>query len=164
MLVVLSQVEQVLPSLLQNEAIWKDVDVDYHPPHVERMWCDWEGYRVYLHRIHPCAPGEALFHPHPWPSAMHVLSGMYEMTVGYGPGKQAPPVASTLLLPSGTRYEMVHPDGWHAVRPIDVPAYSLMITGKPWDRWSPKSDKPLGSLTPQERSQILDFFRSHYPV
>lgn len=35
MLEALIQVEAVLSSLLRDEAEWKDVDVDYHPPRVE---------------------------------------------------------------------------------------------------------------------------------
>jgi hypothetical protein len=37
-----------------------------------------------------------------------------------------------------------------------------MITGKPWARTSPKSDKPLSELAPEKRKEILDFFRSVY--
>jgi hypothetical protein len=59
----LEAVERELPHLLRDESAWKSVLVDYHPPTVERLWLPWGGYRVYLHCIHPCPPGTALFHP-----------------------------------------------------------------------------------------------------
>ena len=94
MLDVLSRVEQALPRLLQDETVWHSLLVDYHPPTVERLWTPWQEFRVYLHRIHPCAREEALFHPHPWPSAMCLLEGDYEMAVGFGAGLEPPPVAA----------------------------------------------------------------------
>ena len=38
MLAILSAVERELPALLQDEAAWKGLHVDYHPPTVERLW------------------------------------------------------------------------------------------------------------------------------
>jgi hypothetical protein len=94
MLEILASVESELPRLLLDESAWSGLLIDYHPPTVERLWMGWQGHRVSLHRIHPCGPGQALFHPHPWPSAMRILSGEYEMAVGYGRGetpRRSPP-------------------------------------------------------------------------
>ncbi|MDO8599506.1 MAG: hypothetical protein Q7S02_05335 [bacterium] len=163
MLAVLADVERALPQLLNNEAPWQSLDVDYEPPRVERLWRDVAGYRVYLHRIHPVPEGtQPLFHPHPWPSAIRILEGTYEMPVGYGTGEQPPPVAATLVLPAGTMYEMVERDAWHSVRPIEGPVLSLMVTGAPWDRWSPKPNGDLGPLSDAERDALLTAFREHY--
>jgi hypothetical protein len=41
-------------------------------------------------------------------------------------------------------------------------AMTLMVTGRPWDRPSPRSDKPLRSLTEEETQAILRFFRERY--
>lgn len=142
MLDILYAVEKELPVLLQDENAWKSLYVDYHPPTVERLWLPWSEYRINLHRIHPCERDEALFHPHPWPSAMRVLSGEYEMAVGYGQGETQPPIAALMIASGDFRYEMTEPDAWHYVRPLREPTMSLMVTGKPWDRPSPKSDKP----------------------
>lgn len=168
MLNLLNQIEStVLPELLMDDARWKSVFVDYHPPFVQRVWTsvevDGKQYRVYLHRILPCELKDALFHPHPWPSVMRILSGRYTMTVGHSPGDEAPPVSMTLSLPAGTSYEMVHIDGWHAVCPDAEPAYSLMITGTPWERPSPKSPYQLQPLTPALQAEIMSFFRAQYP-
>src|SRR5262245_32103375 len=97
MLDVLEAFEKELPRLLADEGAWQSLYVDSHPPVVERLWRPWRAGRAYLHRIHPCGPGEALFHPHPWPSAMRVLEGEYEMAIGYGSGVVPPPVAALLV-------------------------------------------------------------------
>lgn len=164
MLNVLYEVEAELPQLLVDEAGWNSLYIDYHPPIVERLWRPWREYRISLHRIYPCEPEEALFHPHPWPSAMRVLAGEYEMAVGYGPGETAPPVAALMIATGDFRYEMTEPDAWHYVRPVGEPTYSVMVTGIPWTRSSPTPGKPLRALTTEERSALFDFFRQRYPV
>lgn len=164
MLDILYTVERELPGLLQDENTWKSLYVDYHPPTVERLWLPWGDYRINLHRIYPCARGEALFHPHPWPSAMRVLSGEYEMAVGYGQAETAPPIAALMIASGDFRYEMTDPDAWHYVRPLDQPTMSLMVTGKPWDRPSPKSGRPLLPLSASQRSAVFQFFRERYPA
>lgn len=68
----------VLADLLKNPSIWNTIDVNYHHPRVERLWTQVGEFRLMLHVIHPCETSNALYHPHPWPSAMHVLSGKYE--------------------------------------------------------------------------------------
>jgi hypothetical protein len=163
MLDTLAAVERELPELLQDESGWNSVYIDYHPPTVERLWRNWNGYRIYLHRIHPCAAGEALFHPHPWPSAMRILEGEYEMAVGYGKGETVPPVAALMIAAGDFRYEMTDPDAWHYVRPLGRPSVSLMVTGKPWDRPSPRSGKVLQPLNEGQRAALLEFFRRRYP-
>ena len=158
----LYEIEHMLPELLQEEDAWQDVFVNYHEPFVERLWRPYGEERIYLHCIQPCPLEKTLFHPHPWPSAMR-LHGTYEMTFGYGSGDVPPPVGCTLTMTAGTVYEMIDPNGWHAVRALDRPAMSLMVTGKPWGRLSPKSDTPLPSLPQEERQKILSFFRLAYP-
>jgi hypothetical protein len=162
MLDILHRVENQLPEMLQEEAEWSSLFIDYHPPVVERLWRQWFDFRIYLHRIHPCEPGEALFHPHPWPSAMHVLDGAYEMAIGYGAGEKEPPIAARVTLCAGSEYEMTDPNGWHYVRPLDSPTMSLMIAGKPWDPSLPKSGKVLNPLAEKQKEEILAFFREYY--
>jgi hypothetical protein len=169
MLDVLNRIEkEILPQLLTDASPWKSLYVDYHPPFVQRLWTsvdvDGKPYRVYLHRILPCELKDALFHTHPWPSAMRILSGRYTMIAGHGEGNATPPVSMTLSLPAGASYEMVHPDSWHAVCPEGEAAYSLMVTGAPWPRESPKSPYPLQPLPADLQAEILQFFRSAYPA
>jgi hypothetical protein len=164
MLNLLEAAEKELPRLLRDEAGWNSLYIDYHPPTVERLWRPWGECRLALHRIHPCERGRALFHPHPWPSAMRILSGEYEMAVGYGKGEEPPPVAALMIAAGDFRYEMTDPDAWHYVRPLGRPAMTLMVTGKPWDRPTPRSSQPLQPLSEAQKSLILHFFRERYPL
>lgn len=172
MLHVLAQAERFLPGYLR-EGSWHSLNIDYHPPFVERLWTpiqvDGSEYRLYLHKIHPCGPHEALFHPHPWPSAMRVLSGDYEMAVGYGKGSEPPPIAARMVFrlsglarDQSFRYEMTDPDAWHSVRPIGMPAYSVMVTGAPWGRVSPGPEKELSPLSPSLFRSLLGDFQRYY--
>ncbi|OGQ23228.1 MAG: hypothetical protein A3I05_04120 [Deltaproteobacteria bacterium RIFCSPLOWO2_02_FULL_44_10] len=162
MLNILHEVERLLPKLLEDSSSWNTLFIDYHPPIVERVWRQWNEYRICLHRIYSCEKNEALFHQHPWPSAMKVLEGVYEMNVGYGKSAAPPPVAATILLPAGSEYEMIHPQGWHSVRPLEKVTMSLMVTGKPRDEGSPQSAKPLCPLPENTKEEILRFFQDCY--
>ncbi len=162
---VLHHAEELLPDLLapHKESLWKSLYVDYHPPIVERLWTQIGEYRICLHRIHPCKPEEALFHPHPWPSAMRIVNGHYEMTVGYGSGTSAPPVAARFLLGRGAAYEMTDPNSWHAVRPLDAaPSLSVMVSGAPWRREITARHTPLRPLSQKEQSSLFLVFRQYY--
>jgi hypothetical protein len=164
LLKVLDHIESRLPKLLESDDEWQTLDVNYEPPRVERLWMQYDAdYRLYLHRIHPCE--KALFHPHPWPSAIKIVSGVYEMAVGYGIGKKDPPEAARLRLTSGASYEMVDQNGWHYVRPIGGPSLSVMVTGNPFDLrhlGTPPVTKPLGPLNEKDRDDLFNEFRKIY--
>ncbi len=109
MLDILARVEIDLPALLVDTDSWNTLDINYHTPFVERLWRPYgPHHRVALHRIHPCAASYALFHRHPWPSAMRVLEGTYEMAIGYG--WSPPPIAARIIADAGFAYEMTEPD------------------------------------------------------
>lgn len=169
---VLAGAEQALPALLRSSEGWNSLDVTYEPPRVERLWRPFEfyseaiqgmaTYRLYLHRIHPC--DRALYHPHPWPSIIKILAGGYEMGVGYGQGQDLlPPIAAKIKLAPGSTYSMTDKDGWHYVLPT-VPNLSIMITGEPWDRWSPGPgpDVKLGPLSEVDATRLLGDFQAVY--
>ncbi len=159
LLSVLHRAEDALPNLLET-AKWRSIDIDYEFPRVERLWIPFEEqFRLYLHRIHPCI--QALFHPHPWPSAVRIVDGRYEMGLGYG--KEAPPEAARLILSSGSEYEMIDPDCWHSVRPLQCSTISFMVSGLPWSRPSPgrhRSTKPLSNSGVDE---LLATFSRYLP-
>jgi len=159
---LLYEVEDRLWEFLGDPSQWQSVYVDYHPPFVERLWRQYGDNRIYLHRIHPCRPEEALFHPHPWPSAMRVCDGSYEMAVGYSSETEAPPVVAKETLVGGFAYEMTDENAWHSVRPLGRPSMSLMVTGKPWSRSSPKSGKSLLPFTEKQSKRLFAFFREYY--
>lgn len=159
----LYEIEHRLPLLLTSPTLWNTLDVDYEPPRVERLWHQFDDtYRVYLHRTHPCEKG--LFHPHPWPSAVHVLSGQYLMDVGWSEAAGPPPVAATIKLCGDAEYEMLDPRGWHSVRPLAVPSLSVMITGRPWkgDNGSPRPTKPLNPLSDETKAELLHQFQYYF--
>jgi len=163
---ILASAEAALPALLNDPAGWRSLDINYHPPRVERLFRPWgEGGRLSLHRVHPCPLDSALFHPHPWPSAMRIVSGSYRMIVGYGAGVEQPPVAMTLELTAGARYAMVDPDAWHAVVPQGQPSLSIMVTGQPWARPVPlEPGGPLHALEPAAVAELLATFEGYYPL
>jgi hypothetical protein len=161
------------PNLLDDADGWNTLDVNYEPPHVERLWRYFHGGRLMLHRIHPCE--KALYHPHPWPSAMRVIHGSYEMAIGYhvgmpgenqhhpGQHPEPPSYAALLTLTKGSTYEMIRPGAWHYVRPLDSTSFSVMVTGPKWPRvWSPKADHKLNPLDDQTKANILEAFRAFY--
>lgn len=161
----LQQIERVkLYDLLCDVSIWKSVDVTYHLPHVERLWCQLGNYRLFLHFIHPCKKGESLFHPHPWPSAIHVIEGEYEMGIGFGEGLEEPEVFSTVISQGSMYYEMPHRDGWHYVRPTTSVCSSVTLIGQPWGREMPAADK-VGELSGLHNDRVvmmLEYFKGKY--
>lgn len=141
-------VDNDLRDLLRQPFLWKSKKIRYETPHVDRVWMQLDDTtRLFVHRIHPCEV--ALSHPHPWPSAVLLLSGSYEMGIAHGhpqgdpffPGA-VPPLAAIVDVHAPSGYEMTHPWGWHYVKPREV-VYSVMLTGRPF----PKFDGyiPVGS-------------------
>lgn len=156
MLEVLAQVEAQIRPLLASAQGWSTLDVDYHPPRVERVFRAWgDGMRICVHRIWPCAPDAPLLHPHPWPAAFRVF-GHQEIVLGHGQGTAAPSRVARLRIAPGSTYEMVEPDAWHSVRPLGGPGLSLMVHGAPWDREIPlRPSVPLRPLAAGARDEVL---------
>ena len=127
MIKVLDEMLGRLATLIEEPG-WKTLLIDYETPHVERLWKMIDGYRLCLHRIHPCE--KALYHPHPWPSAVKLLSGDYEMGVGHAqPGETSPTEIAKVIFRRGSSYEMIDPRGWHYVKPLQWQSYSVMVMG-----------------------------------
>lgn len=168
MLNLLHQVEKEILTLLDKPE-WNSLYINYEHPFVERLWIPYGDCRVYLHKVHPC--DKALMHPHPWPQAVRVISGLYEMGVGWSEGsdwENPPPISAKIIVDAvvigeiGFTYEMLNRNGWHYVRPLNEPVYSLMVTGKPWGRATPKSDHKLAPLAEEAANNLKNFFRQHY--
>jgi hypothetical protein len=160
-----------LPQLLrpENRHLWRSVHVTYHPPRVERLWMQVdERHRLFLHRIHPCEEKEALFHPHPWPSAVRIVSGRYEMRLSSeffpededetrtGPAWTSE--HAKMILGPGSVYEMTDRQGWHSVRPLDGPSDSIMLVGPLYEPTvempSPPTEKQ-GPLAPKRVEELM---------
>ncbi len=157
----LLKMQSFIPEFLKDIDRWKSKYIDYEHPYVERLWIDFCGYRLSLHAIHPCTRDEAFYHPHPWPSAIKILRGSYEMGIGYGTSE--PPLAGLIILKEGSTYEMTDPLGWHYVRPLAGITYTFMITGVPYEKSeAEKSSKPLSPLDPARKEELIEFFRKIY--
>jgi hypothetical protein len=147
-----------LPALLASTDGWTGMRIDYHPPFVDRVWRPWRDCRLSIHRIHPCVPADALFHPHPWPSAMRILAGRYLMQLGNGAGLVPPPIAARVIATAGTSYEMTDRDAWHSVCPLDGPALTIMLSGPPWQREMPvEPAAPQRPLSAEAIAELLLF-------
>jgi hypothetical protein len=166
----LIEIEALLPALLEDPLGWQSLLIDYETPHVWRLWRQFDtDTRLFLHKIFPC--DVALLHPHPWPSAVRVFtpgSVIYETAVGRGvPEATAPPTPATFMLKDGSAYEMVDPFGWHYVRPIGGPIYSVMVTGKPYTGVlkQPRfgQGQKHGALNAFQISGLLTHFGLRYP-
>lgn len=160
---VLLEVEMMLPALLEpgkNEI--KSMFIDYHEPHVKRIWFQHGEYRVYLHKLEQVLlpAEEMLFHPHPWESAVKLVKGSYVMGVGHSATDDIPKVDCRLQLAQGSVYQMTEQDGWHYVYPTAGPVYSLMVTGRRFDRVMPVvSERPSSrKLTKEEKEEMLAAF------
>ena len=174
MLKTLTNAELVLPHLLsglEGAIGWSSLSVDYHKPHVGRLWRPYgEDRRIFLHKIHPCNEDEALFHPHPWPCAARVFipeDAHYQTGFGWAdPQGNPPPVSGKAFLENGSAYEMIDPKAWHYVRPVDAPINSLMVTGKPYGG---KKQKRFGQerahkyLSAEQIAELKSVFRQMYP-
>jgi hypothetical protein len=166
MLDVLKKIEKNIPTMLGETGVWKSLYIDYDYPNVERVYRDHGDYRINLHIIRPIPHGKkALYHPHPWPSAMKILHRSYKMNLGFGPyDGDDPDVVSRLVMSPGSAYEMVEKNCWHNVTPVKGNVASIMITGKPWwEGWSPNDEElSLGPLTDGRKEAILDLFKNFY--
>lgn len=168
-----------LRSTAENSDSWNSLLVDYEKPHVWRLWREVitpenERVRVNLHVIWPCQLEEALLHPHPWPSAMHLLRGAYVQQMVICPTshsleeEKVPPSRedldnSTHIQSEGSMYHMTDRDGWHRIAPFpDQPVFSVMVTGRPWQRWTPPVTKLLSPLPPHQKIWQLEQFRSFF--
>lgn len=174
----LKNIEKILPDLLQTPDIWNTLDVNYHPPRVERLWTQLGKDRIMLHIIYPCTTEQALYHPHPWASAIHILDGEYEMGLGVkAPGFMGASEAlkgknseiyeiCKLTLTAGSYYEMLKKKGWHYVRPIDKPCTSVMLIGEPWgneeEKDQPVPKEKLKKMPKKRKLEIIKHFQGFF--
>jgi len=165
---------KIIPCLRDNfdEVAWKSLDINYHPPRVERLWSQFGTMRLMIHKIHPVEQPlltaehkQALFHPHPWPSAVFIVSGDYEMGIGYGEGTSPPPVAARVTLGPGGYYTMTNKNAWHYVAPKKVPSMSIMLIDSPWEEPHPfylqdtYEKMKLDALTERNRKVLVAEFQ-----
>lgn len=164
MIKVLQEIESKLSSLLVENEL-HSMYIDYHKPFVSRIWFQYGDYRVYLHKIESCGDNkEALFHPHPWKSAIRLIRGKYEMGIGHSETNDIPNTDCKLILSEGTVYEMTEENGWHYVNPLSV-SYSIMVTGERSNRKMPvEPKKDFRKLNSIEVYDILNVVSNYYKL
>ena len=153
----LLEVEKKLPALLKSLDGWNSKLVVYEKPMVERLWRQDGENRIYLHRIHPCSINEAYYHEHPWPSAMRVLKGSYEMRIGV-----ADKIAGEITLSPKSCYSMSEPKQKHSVRPLETAVLSLMVTGPLYDTKKKVQIPSSPDLPIDMANMLLADFRKFY--
>ena len=60
---------------------WESIVINKRKPHTYRAFIQHGDSRICLHRFEPCDSEDSFAHPHPWPSAMLILFGTYDMAV-----------------------------------------------------------------------------------
>ena len=133
MLEALNDALKIVPSLLNDRSKWDSLIVNRRKPHTYRVHTMLpNGLRLCLHKFNPCDTHEAFLHPHPWPGAFMILSGSYEMEVGFSPDRVSlPSHVLKVYLPKGAKYEIICPLTWHSVTPLET-TYTIMVNGPAW--------------------------------
>ena len=152
-----------LIELLNTPSIWETLDIDYHPPRVERVWTQLDDMRLSLHIIHPCKEGESLWHPHPWEGTFHVLNGVYEHGIGVG-NNEISNIKELMKqeVHGEMYYEMLDKDSWHYVRPIGEALMTVMLSGPvKWEE-NRLTSPDLKPLTKTRKLKIIHQFKEHY--
>lgn len=87
---------------------WGSIVINKRRPHTYRAFLMEGGTRICLHRFEACDAEDAFPHPHPWPSAMLILSGIYDMAVGYTADLESaePAPVIDVTLGAGSTYHM----------------------------------------------------------
>jgi len=169
--------EQIIAILRYPVKYFKTLYIDYEKPYVSRLQYDLgNGYRLSFHKIEECDTNEALYHPHPWPSAIHVIKGSYEMGISYSEQNyhygqenannsfQSEIVKNEvckLVVNDGFYYEMLNRHGWHYVKPLDQCSMSVMLMGPKWYDGS-RPTKQLHELDPVVANNIRLEFLNYY--
>ncbi len=147
--------------LLEKPEVWKTKLIDYEPPIVERVYTVVGDYRLSLHWIHPCT--EALVHPHIWESGMHIIEGIYDMSLYYPDTDSNLKCVASLITEKDFYYEMMDRKAQHYVRPIGGICKTVMLTGKPiWKENDMVVNKPLVDLSEERKIEILNYYKEYY--
>lgn len=167
MIDILKLAEKELPYLLTKPEIWRTLDIDYFPPRVERLWCEYGGkYRLCIHTMHP-TDKMCLFHKHRFPAAFKIIEGKYEMGFTHVEKEITTEEAYDLpfgkfILNIGSYYEMSHTNLAHYVKPLGGLSTSLMLSGPLFPEAEFRKeivDRPLLPLSDERKFVLLQHAR-----
>ncbi len=156
----------LLDMMLDNPKDWDSLIIDRRKPTTYRLFTTFGKRRLCLHKFNPCDSSEAFPHPHPWPGAFRILSGSYNMKLGWSKDRFSEPDKWTnILLTKGSSYEIVDPLLWHSVIPTMV-THTIMLNDEPWPEDIAHSQvrrtagKDLEKMTDQQKYETLQFFKT----
>lgn len=164
---VLHYLEPTIQELLEIPEIWKTLDVNYHPPRVERLYTIFEEYRIFLHVIHR-TENKCLYHKHRWAAAFKQLFGSYEMGITYSSEEIESDVAHGLpdlakfIISKGSYYELTQTDALHYVKPISDKSFSIMLTKNLYPEASFRKESleiKLDELSESRKIELLTTFK-----
>ena len=147
--------------------LWNTLDADYYPPRVERLWTEYNGYRIFLHTIHP-TDKPCLFHKHKWPAAFKQVKGSYEMGITYSDKEisseeaYSMPALARFIVTEGSYYEMTQTDCLHFVNPQGKVSHSIMINKDLYPEASFRKeslDRVLNTLSFDRKNELLEIYR-----
>lgn len=161
-----------LPNLLENRNNWDSLIVNRRKPYTYRVFMSLPdcvsplfNARICLHKFDVCHDHEAFSHPHPWPGAFIILSGGYQMKVGYSSTRESQPQdVLTTILSKHSIYEITNPLTWHSVIPL-TETYTVMINGPTWDKEYAHTEvrttkgKDLDKMPEEELLEHLNIFK-----
>lgn len=161
--------------LLKDRNGWNSYFLNYHEPFEERVWKQVGQYRLHLQVFYHCIHEKSLYHPHPWPKAMHIIAGELETGISYSfneedykdteSGNLTKKITQDQLikfeLKGESYFEIVNPKCWHYLNPINTNCHAVMLTDTPWFK-GPKAHKPLMPLDEERIQFILNYFIHYY--
>lgn len=150
---------------MKQEDKWESLVINRRKPYTYRAFYQNGDYRICLHRFESCDEHEAFYHPHPWPGAFLILSGSYQMKIGYSADRfSKPEPVAEFLMNEGSRYEISNPLSWHTVQPESA-VYTIMVNGLPWSPEVAHTEvrttkgKDLQKMTQEELGDHFDAFK-----
>ena len=164
MLSLLEQALKDLPVLLSQESNWNGAHIT-RKAELLGVRTRYKGGFIYLDRILPCAPEEAVMHPHDWLAAFYIVDGSYALTIGQSEDNMHEPTSTetTIIGPGNSTYEMWHPNQWHKVVPLGGLVHSVVVRGPSLVSMSPENLKYVEPLAPSTKDELLDFFITRFP-
>ena len=162
---MIEKLQELIPRVLEatkRPEGWDSLIINRRKPFTYRVFQNFDGLRVCLHKFDPCEPDDEFPHPHPWPGAFLLLKGEYVHHVGGSPDLTTPPefYFREITRPY-SMYEIINPHTWHRVQPLKE-TWTVMVNGEPWEAQHKETrttkGKDLQKMTPEDLKAHLDKF------
>lgn len=159
----LNDIEKLLPDFLKVEEDWCGERVVAGPHKADRVFREYNNIDVYLHRLYPCKPEDAIMHTHEGPTAIRILFGNYIMRLGHFDGASYQ-ISSTMIAVPGFSYEMMERRSSHSVAPLtEVYSVRLLDRNSFEDHKEIEGGVSVNSLEEDDLREMLARFKTFYP-